>query len=292
MQRGQALLIVLLSMAVILTVVLSVLSRSVTDIAVTSRGEEAIRAFSAAEAGVEQALIGAGTGGSFEGSNFKASVKDVGKGLREFVYPQELTAGDMATVWFVSHLDNGKTGCDSTNFPCFTGSQLTLCWGETGLTYPDPDKRPAVEVSVMYFTTAGDPETAKIARAAFDSHSGRAQTNGFSGAFTSGCDIEGKHFPFSSNIIMGTGGLNIPSTVYLVPNKLQLATIRFLYNDRAQPFGFNTTSAGAVFPSQGTKITSTGTSGESTRKVEVLRLFADLPPIFQSVVFSPAGITK
>ena len=50
-ESGQALLLVLLGMAVVLTIVLSILSRSVTDIAVTSREEEALRAFSAAEAG-------------------------------------------------------------------------------------------------------------------------------------------------------------------------------------------------------------------------------------------------
>ena len=52
-QSGQALLLVLLSMAVILTVVLSILSRSILDVAVTTGEEEALRAFSAAEAGMQ-----------------------------------------------------------------------------------------------------------------------------------------------------------------------------------------------------------------------------------------------
>ena len=52
LQSGQALLIVLLGMAVVLTMVLSVVSRSVTDIQLTTRDDEALRAFSAAEAGV------------------------------------------------------------------------------------------------------------------------------------------------------------------------------------------------------------------------------------------------
>ena len=56
-QHGQALLIVLLTLAVTLTVVLSVVSRSVTDITVSTYEEDALRAFSAAEAGIEEALL-------------------------------------------------------------------------------------------------------------------------------------------------------------------------------------------------------------------------------------------
>jgi Tfp pilus assembly protein PilX len=69
-QNGQALLIVLLGMAVVLTLVLSIVSRSVTDVSITKRDEESLRAFSAAEAGVEQALlVGTGTSGGFAESN-------------------------------------------------------------------------------------------------------------------------------------------------------------------------------------------------------------------------------
>jgi Tfp pilus assembly protein PilX len=56
------LLIVLLAITVILTVVLSVTSRSVTDVTVTTYEEDALRAFSAAEAGVETALLNPAVG--------------------------------------------------------------------------------------------------------------------------------------------------------------------------------------------------------------------------------------
>lgn len=80
-QSGQALLLVLLSMAVVLTIVLSILSRSVTDIAVTSRDEEALRAFSAAEAGVEQALVAGGGTGTVGNATFNANVSGFASGL-------------------------------------------------------------------------------------------------------------------------------------------------------------------------------------------------------------------
>ncbi len=55
-KSGQVVLIVLLIMVVILTIGLSLISQSVTDISISKDEEEAIRAFSAAEAGIEAAL--------------------------------------------------------------------------------------------------------------------------------------------------------------------------------------------------------------------------------------------
>jgi len=53
---GQVALIVLLLMIVILTIGLSLASRSITDIKISQDEKESLRAFSAAEAGVEKAL--------------------------------------------------------------------------------------------------------------------------------------------------------------------------------------------------------------------------------------------
>ena len=64
-QRGQALLIVVLVMAVALTIGLAVVSRSITDIKISRQEEESARVFSVAEAGIEEALkLGSGTSGT------------------------------------------------------------------------------------------------------------------------------------------------------------------------------------------------------------------------------------
>lgn len=55
-KSGQVVLIVLLVMVVVLTIGLSLISQSVTDISISKDEEESIRAFSAAEAGIEAAL--------------------------------------------------------------------------------------------------------------------------------------------------------------------------------------------------------------------------------------------
>lgn len=55
-KSGQVALIILLIMVVILTIGLSLISHSVIDVSISKDEEEAIRAFSAAEAGIEEAL--------------------------------------------------------------------------------------------------------------------------------------------------------------------------------------------------------------------------------------------
>src|SRR5581483_10727096 len=90
---GQALLIVLLGMAVVLTITLSILSTSVTDVKITSTEESALRAFSAAEAGVERALItGNSETGNLGNSTFDATISSSGSSS-SYAYPQDLSTG-------------------------------------------------------------------------------------------------------------------------------------------------------------------------------------------------------
>jgi hypothetical protein len=68
LRKGQAALIVTLVVIVGLTVAVAVISRSVTDVGVSTQEEERARSFSAAEAGVEDALrqdLSAIAGGNF-----------------------------------------------------------------------------------------------------------------------------------------------------------------------------------------------------------------------------------
>lgn len=289
--RGQTLLLVLLSMAVVLTIVLSVVARSVSDISISSREENALRAFSAAEAGIEKALsqgasiisesIGA------EGATINATVSNFASGATNFVFPQDILSGDTATVWFVNHDDSGSLVC-SIQYPCFTGSQVKVCWGEAG-TPSNQATTPAIEVTVLYTTSPGDYSTMKIARTALDPYTSRAPANNFSAPDAGTCVVGGKTFQFQKTINFSS--LGIGASVYNTQNGLQMARIRTIYNSLSpQPVGVD--SGASVLPTQGKKIESTGTAGESSRKVEVYRLFPDLPPIFDAAVFSPGGLTK
>ena len=285
---GQALLIVLLSMAVILTIVLSILSRSVTDIAVTSREEEALRAFSAAEAGVERAILIGSNTGSFDDASFVATAVNFAVSAEEYIYPDKLLSGESATIWFVDHDEETRELTCDTN-ECFTGSQMSVCWAGPG-TPSDQATTPALEISILYVDIPWDYSTIKIARVTTDPNIARRVTNNFGDTDGVGCTLEGQDFEFKKTIDFSASGLNIP---YAAPGNLLIAKIRFFYNtDEAKTLGFDVRGTGGDLPSQGRKIVSTGTAGEANRKIEVLRTFGELPPIFDAAVFSPGGIVK
>lgn len=290
---GQALLIVLLIMAVVLTIGLSVASRSVTDITVSQKEEDAARAFSAAEAGVEQALKGSTTlSGSF-GNN---SSYNVGTAMgvvtagTDFVSPDLVSAGESVTLWFVSHAGDGSLICDSSN-PCFTGDQLKVCWGESGTALDS--NAPAMEFSALYTTASKDYSTAKIGRVAYDPFAGRTDSNGFTKGSDGTCTIQNQNFQFSKTIKLSDLGAapRSPATDDKGP---QLARIRLFYNsDKSHRVGVVSLDNNALLPQQGIKIVSKGQSGSATRKIEVTQLHADLPPVFDFGVFSgTGGITK
>lgn len=292
---GQALLIVLLSMSVVLTIVLSILARSTVDIGVSSRSEESVRAFSAAEAGIEQRLV-AGVYGPYSGSvgdsTFSGDVTRFSSGVSEFILPSSYYSGESATVWFVSHdKTTGNLSCSGPENPCFTGNQIQVCWGKENTSDSSP-YTPAIEVSVIYLSTAGDYTTARIGRAVVDPNATRRSLNSFSDRDGVTCQVDSQNFPFSKNIKLDSaipsGGLGISNSG--TANVLQLARISFLYNNEGHPVSVKVT--GGTLPAQGVVIDSSGVSGSSTRKVEVIRGFKELPGIFETAVFSQGSITK
>ena len=289
-QSGQALLLVLLSMAVVLTIVLSVLSRTITDITITTKEEEALRAFAAAEAGIERALIiGTNAGGFGDDASFTATVSDFGYQQSEYVYPEKLLSGETAIIWFVDHSeDDGTLTCDTNE--CFTGSSMKVCWGEEGAA-SESDTTPAIEVSISYAETLGDYSTIRIARETVDPNSVRRSTNNFSATDVGTCTIDGVAFEFNKTLDFAS--LGIPAASYNNQNGLQFAKIRILYNtDAAHTVGVDVSASGNDLPSQGLRIESAGSSGEANRRIEVFQTFGELPLIFDAALFSPGGIIK
>ncbi|OGM17626.1 hypothetical protein A2V61_01685 [Candidatus Woesebacteria bacterium RBG_19FT_COMBO_47_8] len=289
---GQALLLVLLSMAVVLTIVLSILSRSVTDVAVTTREEEALRAFSAAEAGVERALIVGSSIGSTEigDASFTADVSGTAQAGIEFANPVGILSGESLIFWFVAHDDTGNLICNAGN-PCFTGSKFKICWGKEGTASGDVTT-PAIEVSTYYATTPGDYATVQIVRDTADPNSSRRGTNNFSANDAGTCTAGGENFQFQKTVDLAL--LGVPVGAYGVQNGLQFAKVRMFYNTGVgHQIGITTSFPGnTLLPSQGLRIVSTGVSGDSNRKIEVFQGFGELPPIFDSAVFSSGGISK
>lgn len=275
-QNGQAVLVVLLSLSVVLIIVLFILSRSITDLSLSTKEEDSLRAFSAAEAGVERALIAGSTGSLTIGdANFSATVAEFAQGSTEVVYPISLYSGENAIFWFSRPSSLG-----------FTGSQFKVCWGDSG-TLPSTDFTPAIEVTVVYKTTLGEY---RVARKMLDPNTGgRTSSNGYVAAGT--CTISGQVFQFQNTVTFDVSGLNIPN--YATDGVLQYATAKLLYNTAtAHKVAIDISGTGSVLPSQGALVDSKGNFGDANRRIEVYQLHPETPPIFANAIFSTSGIVK
>ena len=264
---GQALLVAVLAIAVSLIVVLSIISRSITDVAVSNKEDESLRAFSAAEAGVEKALItGSGQGTTPLGNASFSSEVGVLQGTKAFVSPAKLLSGETMTVWFVSHNADGSVSsvCNGT-YPCFAGTQMKVCW----------DQDAAIEVSVYY----GPASDMKIYRAAIDPDTSRG--NNFSPVTGGSCDIGSYSFTHQKVVTFPIAALA----------GLKFAKIRVLYNTVPVMLGIDSTDV-QVFPSQGTTITSSGLAGESNRKISVSQSYNEPAAVFETGIYSGGGLIK
>lgn len=277
-ESGQAVLIVLLSLSVVLIIVLFIMSRSITDLSLSSKEEDSLRAFSAAEAGIERALIVGNSNGEIDLASYDAEVTSFAEGSTEVVYPISLKSGESATFWFY------RTG----EVNSFTGSQVKYCWGDIDTNASSSDS-PAVEISIFYTTTPNDLSTLRIARAVLDPNSSRRSQNGFNSASDSTCTVDGTDFEYQATLNMASLGIS----GYATRGVLQYSTVKMLYNTSvAHKVGIDVSGTGSVLPSQGDIITSTGNFNQSNRKVEVHELHPEVPPIFGSVIFSTSSIMK
>lgn len=269
--RGQALLVILLIVAVILTVALAVVSRSITDIKISEQSEESARAYSAAEAGIESALAGeADPSGSFDTGSFSTASVSYPESANSFAFPSGITNNEILTLWLSDYPNYTNS---------YTGSDITLYWGNK-----DTTQNPALEASFYY----KEGSSYKVLKYALDPLSTRTPDNNFCNPPSCGSEVNsfstsptsagGKTFQYNANV-------DLPSGVSLL-----FARLRVLYASQPEIVG---ASAGILsLPSQGKKIISTGTSGSSTRKVEVISLHPAPPEIFDFVLYSGTDLVK
>jgi len=294
LNSGQALLIVLLSMSVVLAVVLSSVSKSVTDISITSYEEDSLRAFSAAEAGIEEALLESVVPGDTiletqldvsdpANPRYEAEVNDPDAG-NVFEYPDKLISGQVATFWFVSHDNSGNLVCGSET--CTSANKLEFCWTWTNEEGPEP----AVEIAIYYDDTlshlASDFSSLKVKRFNFDPKSSATSRNFI--AASSSCNI-GTQYKYSTGSYFNKLKDRVSDCVFGgPPSCLIAARVRILDNGNVgQKISLKVDGGGAAkLPSQGISISSTGTSGESTRRVTVLQGYPEPPDVFEGVLFS------
>lgn len=285
--HGQAVLLVLLGMAAVLTLVLSVVSRSVSDISVTSRDEESSKAYSLAEKGIEALLLNPllDTSSLGEGVSANAEEYPVNSSIAEF---DPIKAGQSDTAWFVSHDEDGFLTCEGSE-TCMNKDNLKIetCWGNPS-TDAATDNTPAAEISFYFDPTRNsvsalnrDYSGIQVVRKIYDPHPSRRLSNKFENP--SSCNIPGGGYSFSSGAV---------SIIDLVPagcldsvGCLLFARVKLIYNNDIE-HAVGLISSNGPLPQQGWKISSTGTSGDATRKVETIQYFPEPLDIFDNSISS------
>ena len=288
---GQVLLIVLLGVTGALFMVLSIASRSVNDLSQTSLSQSSSQAFSAAEAGIENALLGGvGIGVTVGNSTYTNSNVPLSAATKAFNYPVPLSSGEMAYLWLVNRDGSGNFVIDGESFRSTT---LDLCWGNVGVTDPNI---PAIEFEIYYDTTTdyvdGIPPTfvnVGVKRTAYDPVSTRSNNFVKTGIVTD-CVIDKVAYAYGTEININTLGIANPCPEN--QGCLMLATAKILYSSQKQPVGFRSdnTANEAEFPSQGVAIESIGTADGSTRKVQLVQTFENPESIFTNGIYAGGNV--
>ncbi len=268
-ESGQILLISLLVLSIATTVALSLIGRSTTDVTISRQISESSRAFSAAEAGIEEALrSGAGTEGAqvlTPGVTYTVARSTIGGAAGSYVFPKKVKRVTSEALWLVNHNPSGAL----VETPTYTAPTIDVCWSSEPTT-------PAVIVSVFYKTAVGQY---RVARGAFDPNSTRAATNKFSAvtATSGGCGA-------------GTGTTYKQTVTFASFSPAINPAVDTLLMLRLQPVYADITlavNAVGALPLQGSKLESTGTSEAGlTRKIVVYQEYRSPPSIFDSVIYS------
>jgi hypothetical protein len=274
-QNGQILLITLLVLSVALTIALSLIGRSTTDSSISTQVEESSRAFSAAEAGIEQALkLGSAPGTiTLSGSNTTVNVsqQDIKSELGLYTIGT-INNGDASTIWLVPHLGNGNL---DYAHPYDINNQMYVCWNGNNA---------AIEITVYYRDNTLQYQSVKTG---FDGNPlGRSYTlpgesNHYLAAGAANCG--GGVGTHGATINFKGGGLGIPDTA--VPIFMRL---RPVYS--AAELYVYTGNSGRQLPGLGNTFISCGSSVPGvTRCISANQLYPEPPEYFDYVLYANSG---
>lgn len=297
-QRGQIVIVLLLLMLVALSVGLAYTQRSLTDVTNSTQVEQSSRAFSAAEAGIQKALVSPAPSALLALDNNSSAVVN-SSGLMPYTnstvgieYPP-IGRETTAQFWFVN-----PSLATPVNF--YNSGKFDLYFGNESTT-----DKPAVEVQVVMLSN-GQFYTKTYY---YDSDATRANTNKF--AAVSGCGstvpittILGSNRAFYCKQTVPTASTDIPDLgstppVRICPNAtapynctLILARVRFLYINENHKMALAPVGANVTFPPQVQIYNALGTSGQSQKQIQAFKVKDVILPWFDFALFSVNEIRK
>jgi Tfp pilus assembly protein PilX len=265
-QRGQILLIVVLVMVVALTVGLSVATRTITNLRTSTDQENSSRAFSAAEAGIEQALSNknAISGAFTNNTSYTTTVSTLAGANVLLNNGLSISKDNPVDVWLSTYptYTNPYTG----NFTIFWGADSDVCNSSES-----SNSLAALEIVLL----TGTKVNPVLTRYAFDPCQARSNNNSFTYVPASSGTVSGKSFTYRRSFVI-TSGLFMRIIPLYSPTIIGVK-------------GCDAASANCTaLPSQGTIIESVGTADTAKRKIVHFSGNAGLPAeVFPYVLFSP-----
>lgn len=309
-QSGQVIVILLLVMLVVLSVVLAITQRSTTDLSSSTETEQSTRAYSAAEAGLEQALQRGDTAQgddpirnqtiNLAGNQSSATIRNSGflpvKGSGVAIEYPPVGKESVAQFWLTDPTD-ASNNYNRNSFYIYFGNPVDASKPATSYDDSPTGKNisPAIEVNVVKQITAGTAVTYESQRTYYDSLSSRASSNNFVNITTPSSPITCSATPAITTILKSNSQFYCRVLVNIVncapPNCVpQLVRIRLLYANLNHKIAIapNTGS----FPPQVELYTSTGKAGQSQKTLQVFRIKEMLPPWLDFAIFSVNDIVK
>ncbi len=308
-QKGQILIIFLLILVVGLALVLSVASRSITDIRITTTSDESNRAYFAAEAGIEEALKRLQTDSTFSEGDLdftsinqtKAKIKAsdlITRATEAYEFPSEVAKDEVVQISLLKNFNDETelpSPMDTTSNGSLDSGVLDIYWGDNSTTPAGAVNTPAILLTLLYQDSGGAFKLEKYAFDQFIRPNGfcdpgilqnqsiptNLHQSGFAFKFKVSVDLRAQ-----SLVLCGETFTGVPDTGTPI-----LARIRLLYNDTDWPVAVK--GNGWNLPNQGTEVESTGTTTSGvTRKLRVTQQYPALPSIFDYVLFSGGDLTK
>lgn len=281
------LLIVILVMVVSLTIGLSVASRTITNIKISKESEESQRAFQAAEAGLEvirkvvekkregktvsQETTNLSNNSSFT-TGFEGQIVPVaGVSQGDLNNGQDIDQDKGIDVWLMDYnkfVDSGEANGDfdgNIEFRWWTG-QIASCTAPAGV---GANAIPALEVVIL----SGSKATPTVTKYFYDfSACNSTRNNSALAAQTSGVPSP---YRFS------TGDSLYPQRIATITDGI-VAKVIPVYNS---PKIFVRATGTPPLAIQGYKLTSTGSSGQTVRKIELFESNPSVPTeMFYSIL--------
>ena len=267
-QSGQVVLITLLVLTIATTVALSLIARTTTDTTITAQVEESSRAFSAAEAGIEQSLkSGIGANGIVVAANvsYNVTVNSIGGAVGGYEFSKKTLKGDTETLWLVAHDSNGVP---IVTTPTYTASSVDICWSSETVT-------PVLLATLLYKESSNS--TYQVAKALLSTPA----------EVPNGCGPTGTAYKQTIGFKF-LNSLAFPLSIAPESDILIALRIRPLYSDTKIAI-----NAEGTLPQQGNHIESTGSTTTGTnRKIVVVQQYRSADTVFDAALYSQGDVSQ